>query len=576
MEKIKIEKNEELGSVLLKLENSKEKDIVFSIAEGAIMLQSVINLKILKKRAEELGKSVAIERNREEASIISRQDIQSELYANKIDSGNVGIRTEKASPLNFDRKESDFAKKDKKMEVSNGVGRIKMFDIVKKREASVSNVPSKQVYEKKEEKKIVMEKKYPEIRNFTPQNSAKNQQERVGREAPKVGKKKIRIPSIMSKVFYVFIFVVIATAIVSAAMTLPKVKIDIKLMAWELPDNRELILDENATASDADKGIIPAKKEEANGEISESYPTTGKKRIVSKASGKVTIYNEYSSSDQKIVATTRFLSKDGHMFRIEENVTIPGFTRVEGKDVPGEVTVDVVADKAGEGFNIGPTSFTIPGYQGGMKYSTIYGRSGEAMAGGADREAMYFSESDYITAKEKLVKEVREKNDLEISGKNVDPYILLNGTRKEDGVKIITDAKVGDIADKFKMTVSIKESALFANKAHIDDIVDWKISSENNGNVEVVGGSRKYEIREVVKKENGPMVLPVNISQNVVAKIDIDKVKRDIYNKNEEEVREYFAGIKEFKSVNVTFSWTKSVPSSNDKIIINIEKQAGY
>ena len=570
MEKIKIEKNEELGSILLKLEHSKEKDIIFNIAEGAIMLQSIINLKILKKRAEELGKSITIERGREETPIVPGGDIRPVHFEDKINAGNVEVRTQKNVPLNFEKKESDFARKDKKMEISNSVSRVRMFDIVKKREDPAYQAKPRPV--NKEEEKTLREKKYSELRSFAPQGGIKSQPQGFVREVPKAGKKKILLPSIVSKVFYAFIFIVIATAAVSAAMTLPKVKIDIKLKSDVKEYNRSLKVDETAGNIDVDKEIVPAKKEEVNGEISESYATTGKKHIVSKASGKITIYNEYSSSDQKIVATTRFLSKDGHMFRVEDNVTIPGFTRVEGKDVPGEVTVDVIADKAGEGFNIGPTSFTIPGYQGGMKYSTIYGRSAVAMTGGADREAMYFSESDYITAKEKLAKEVREKNDMEILGKNIDPYILLDGTRKEDDVKIITDVKVGDIADKFKMTVSIKETGLFVNRNDINEIVDWKIKSETGQDVEIFGSETPPVLEPAIADENGSIILPVKISRNVVAKIDVDKVKRDIYGKNEEEVRAYFANIKEFKSVNVTFSWTKSVPSSNDKININIEK----
>lgn len=572
MEKIKIEKNEELGSILLKLENSKEKDIVFSIVEGAIMLQSIINLKILKKRAEELGKSVTIERSKEETPIVPGQDVRPRHFESKINAGNVEVGTEKGMHLNFGKKEGDFARKDKKMEVSNSVGRVKMFDIVKKNETLVPSAAAKPVFEKREEKKISTEKKYSELRSFAPQGGAKSRPQEFVRETPKVGKKKILLPSVVSKAFYVFIFIVIATSVVSAAMTLPKVKIDIKLKSDLREYDRSLKIDETAGNIDVDKEIIPAKKEEVNGEISESFPTTGKKHIVSKASGKITIYNEYSSSDQKIVATTRFLSKDGHMFRVEDNVTIPGFTRVEGKDVPGEVTVDVIADKAGEGFNIGPTSFTIPGYQGGMKYSTIYGRSSASMTGGADREAMYLSESDYITAKEKLVKEVREKNDMEILGKNVDPYILLEGTRKEDDIKIITDVKVGDVADKFKMTITIKEIGLFVSKNDINEIVDWKIKSETGQDVEIFGSETPPELEPTATDENGSIILPVKISRSVVAKIDVDKVKRDIYGKNEEDVRAYFANIKEFKSVNVTFSWTKNVPSSNDKININIEK----
>lgn len=155
MEKIKIEKNEELGSVLAKLESSGENDIVFSIAEGAIMLQSVINLKILKKRAEELGKSVAIERSKEEAVVTSVQAAAPEPKVQKSVPGSVDVRVEKNAPAVAEKNEGDFRKQDKKMEVSNSVGRVKMFDIVKKYDApapaSRPQTPSS-VYEKKKKK----------------------------------------------------------------------------------------------------------------------------------------------------------------------------------------------------------------------------------------------------------------------------------------------------------------------------------------------------------------------------------------------------------------------------------------
>jgi len=573
MEKIKIEKNEELGSVLSKLGSSKETDVIFSIADGAIMLQSVINLKILKKRAEELGKSVTIERNREEIKPIFNKDLGVENNANKgIPKKNIAIDEKKGTKGGFEKKESGLRDNDRPVQIPNTVSHVKMFDIVKKVDAPSPKVSQGPAYGKIEEKKIVVEKKYPEARGFIPQDAVRAQPARIERDISKTGKRKIRLPSIMSKIFYIFILVVVATALISAAMTLPKVNIDIKLKSDLREYDLNLIVDDTADNIDADKGIIPAKKEEVNEEMSETYPSTGKKHIVSKASGKITIYNEYSSSDQKIVATTRFLSKDGHMFRVEENVTIPGFTRVEGKDVPGEVTVDVIADKAGEEYNIAATSFTIPGYQGGMKYSTIYARSSAAMSGGADREAIYFSESDYITAKEKLVKAVRDKNDQDITGKKTDSYLLLNGTRKEDDVKIATDVKIGDIADKFKMTASIKETGLFVNKDNINEIVDWKIKSETGKDVEILGDRKYSNDLEITKNENGAIILPITVSQNVVAKIDVDKIKGDIYNKSEDEVRAYFSSIKEFSSVNVTFSWTKNVPSSNDKINIVIEK----
>lgn len=588
MDIINIGKEEELGTIFLKIENSKGKEITLSIPENALILQSVINLKILKKRAEELGKIVSIARVESDKenpkaawpglSVSGRSELPN--------SGNPGMTRPVVVENTSEKKEQGLNQinlggaEEERMKISSGGGKVRMFDIVKKVESPAKAEKIERV-EKTENVGFRMEKNNRVVKNevvregriFSDMRRQPDFSQKADLRVDNISKtrKIVLLPSIISKFFLAFIAVVIIVVLVSAALTLPKVNVNIKLKSHELTSELKLKLDEKADKIDADKGILPAKKEESNGEISESFASTGKKHIVSKASGKITIYNEFSSSDQKIVATTRFLSKDGHIFKIDENVTIPGFSRVEGKDVPGEVSVMVYADKAGEEYNIGPESFTIPGFQGTGKYSTIYARSSAAMTGGADREALYFSESDYIAAKEKLVKVVREKNDQDILAKKTVSYLLLDGTRKEDETKIVTDVKVGDISDSFKMTVSIKESGLFVNKDNIDEIVNWKMSLENN-NEEAVGDRTYPDNLSITKAEDGTIDLPINIKQNVVAKVDVDKIKSDLYGKDEQGVKAYFQNIDKFDSVGVTFSWTKNVPSSNDKIDIKIEK----
>lgn len=69
------------------------------------------------------------------------------------------------------------------------------------------------------------------------------------------------------------------------------------------------------------------------------------------ARGTVKIVNEYSKP-QTLVRTTRLLTADGKLFRIDKKVTVPA---------GGSITVPAYADKAGSEFAIGPTRFTIPG-----------------------------------------------------------------------------------------------------------------------------------------------------------------------------------------------------------------------
>ena len=101
---------------------------------------------------------------------------------------------------------------------------------------------------------------------------------------------------------------------------------------------------------------------------SKSYMPSSVEVIEDKAIGNITIINE-SSLDQPLVATTRFLSEDGVLFRLKERVTVPS---------QGQIEAEVYADKEGESGNIGSSSFTIPGLSSSVQ-KLIYGESVIAM-----------------------------------------------------------------------------------------------------------------------------------------------------------------------------------------------------
>ncbi len=90
-----------------------------------------------------------------------------------------------------------------------------------------------------------------------------------------------------------------------------------------------------------------------------------------KASGTVTLINS-SARPQPLVSTTRLLSEEGTLFRLDEGVTVPA---------NGEVTASVSADLPGKSGEIGPTRFTIPGLNS-SRQQEVYAESSEAMMNG--------------------------------------------------------------------------------------------------------------------------------------------------------------------------------------------------
>ena len=110
----------------------------------------------------------------------------------------------------------------------------------------------------------------------------------------------------------------------------------------------------------------------------QSVKGSGTKTVNSSASGTITIYNTQMKS-QRLITNTRFATSAGLIFRVHSAVTIPGGSSSK----PGSINAKVYADKEGSSYNIGPSSFTIPGFAGTPQESMVYARSSGPMTGGA-------------------------------------------------------------------------------------------------------------------------------------------------------------------------------------------------
>ncbi len=95
------------------------------------------------------------------------------------------------------------------------------------------------------------------------------------------------------------------------------------------------------------------------------------------AQGTITISNA-QNVPQTLIVNTRFESPSGLIYKIHAPVTVPSGS----ESAPGTVTAVVYAEKAGNQYNIGPSSFTVPGLKGGKAYTLVTARSMSGMTGG--------------------------------------------------------------------------------------------------------------------------------------------------------------------------------------------------
>ena len=130
--------------------------------------------------------------------------------------------------------------------------------------------------------------------------------------------------------------------------------------------------------ADRSSGDLPFEIVTAKKVATQSVAGSGTKEVSAKASGKLTIYNEQAKA-QRLVSSTRFATASGLVFRITSAVSVPAGSASS----PGSVTVTVYADQPGASYNVGPSSFTLPGLAGTALAARVYARSTGSMAGGA-------------------------------------------------------------------------------------------------------------------------------------------------------------------------------------------------
>lgn len=133
-------------------------------------------------------------------------------------------------------------------------------------------------------------------------------------------------------------------------------------------------------AESAPMGTLSYTVQTTEFEDSKVVPSAGTVQAEDKASGVIRVYNNYSAQPVRLIKNTRFETPQGLIFRAPADIVVPG----KSGSTPGQVDVTVVADQAGEQYNVGPVSkFTVPGLRStAAMYTGVYAESKAAMTGG--------------------------------------------------------------------------------------------------------------------------------------------------------------------------------------------------
>jgi len=320
---------------------------------------------------------------------------------------------------------------------------------------------------------------------------------------------------------------------------------------------------------------IPAKLIAKQKKVSRSFLTTGKEIKETKAEGKIVIYNE--SGRPLFWKPSRFESQDGKIFWSKTFLNIPAGTPQN----PGKLEVQVIADKPGEEYNIGPSEFRVPALkeQGNLTlYKQVYARSFEPMKGGARGEMKVVLKEDIEKAKSQLKTlstEVISQLKNEILEEIPDELKELLKDKIEVGnPEISFDKNAGEVGESFTATMIIEGKVLTFEEADLEKVIFNLISPQIGKEVEEVKGEReiKYELLsyDLDAKE---MRLKFKGSQKIALKVDEKKIVEEIKGMDTSTLQQYFQNKNEIKEAKVDIFpfWVNKLPTNPARIAIKVQ-----
>ena len=234
----------------------------------------------------------------------------------------------------------------------------------------------------------------------------------------------------------------------------------------------DLVADTTITEVDTTARKAPAIIIDIDRTLSQDYPASGSKNVQVRAHGTVVIMNNLDSSPRRLVQNTRLQDPTGKIFRLSQGITIPGANVSGGKVVPASVNALVVADQPGDTYNIGPTTFRIPGFQGTPKYDGYTAKSDTTFTGGFTGLSKVITPDDLASASQDLTKRVVDELRADLDAKvPADPDFLAPPGSRETVITSVNQPKAGEAGDRFTLTVSGRGRVLAIKKSDVRALV---------------------------------------------------------------------------------------------------------
>ncbi len=539
---IYIDVDDEITTIIDKLQSSPKKIVALVLPKRAAVFQSIVNMKLLKRTADNTKKHVVLITS--EAAILPL-------------AGAVGLRVAKTlqskpfipAPPNIDEAPSEPAAElkgatDKPLDPNAPVGEL----------AGLPNDDSA-----------------IEIDNSTPEQPEEKASKKPSKSSKK--NKKIKIPnfdSFRTKALLgiLGVFVLIGLWIL-AFRVLPKATVTLATDTSNINTSFDFTADVNAQQLDEENAVLPAISKEFRNTDTEKVPATGEKDKGTKASGVVTLSVDCGDGPVTVPAGTG-VSTGNLTFITASSTTVASFPDTSGGGCQFHSDVDVTAQNAGEQYNLSSgKSFNVSGF------SAVSGSNPSAFSGGTSRIVKVVKQEDIDKAKDAINKRAGNdapedlKEDIEKEG-----YMPIEETLVAGEPTVSSTSKAGDEASEVTVTSTVVFTMIGVKEDDLSKLIEAKAKQDIDESKQAIIDNGLDEATIQVNQAGSERV-QLSLQATVVAgpDLDIDAIRDEIAGKKRGESQEIIKSRPGIRDVEIAYSpfWVQSNPKNVNKIDVIFE-----
>lgn len=306
----------------------------------------------------------------------------------------------------------------------------------------------------------------------------------------------------------------------------------------------EVRFDPNRSTLDEEGYRVPVSEETVTESIEKTFEATGTSDDGTRARATIEVKND-SSVDQPLVSNTRFRTEGGLQYRTTSRITVPA---------NGSTEVEIVADEAGETYNIEPQDLEIPGLEGTGRFDQVYGVVSQAIESGTSGDRRFVTEEDIAQAKQSLEEEVKKQLESKEIVINEECKKMVDVGDEETTISFSKEPKVDEEIDEFSLSATAEQSRWVFDEEHIKRLIDENIDTTFMDN--------KYLSDEVIVGFGEPIegefpqevLIRVFSEYALLDNLQADEVEKDLTGKSVEYTEEYLNKYDSVDSYEVTRS----------------------